>query len=844
MIRFTLRATGIGAVPFPNCQLGSNRPGRPAGTLTASRREPDRIASPLEPFVDLRAAVITERVGDGGIDTCTALTDGLDEALQVLGAALEPDVAIIALGGYGRGEQCIWSDVDVMVLHEGADPEALARTVFYPLWDAGLKVGHAIRTVPESHEAGGADLETLTSLLSARLVAGDGGLYDELMTVVAGLVRTRPLASRLVAEERERRRRDPYPTMTADIKEGRGALRAHQGFWWERRRGQLIGLAADAPGSDETDARATLLAIRNALHAAAGRPLDRFLHDVRDRAAAWLETDVPSLATELTAALHTGDRLADRRWPDLHVEQDPMIGFGRRIFGAIRSRFSAPNDAAAIPDTVLTLAMRAAGRKTGAWFDAAEEETIRTAPAQPWTAADRAAFVSLLSAGARGRTIFGLLEEFGWVEQEFPEWGPISTAPQLAPFHDHPVGAHLWRTTDEMQGLIEGGGEAGTIATEVGSTEELLLAAFLHDIGKARGGDHANVGADLAAGFLRSAGFGPATTGVVVDAVRHHLLLSETATRRDIANPGVIDEVAVRAGDLRRLNVLYLLTIADLRATGTTMWSPWRATLLRTLYQRVQEALEVGEAPPATPDVQAILEAAETAVDSRAVEEHVAAMPSDYLEVATPGDVLWHLEVAARLTGPAVVSVDPADPGRVLVAGADRSGFLLAVSRAFTANGVAILDARLRTRSDGIALDTFRVCDDRTGDGVDPHRWEAISRQLVDALSAGYDFGPAIRRRAETYQQPPTDPDTLEVRTRSAGLGTMVEVRGPDRIGLLTDIVEALHDEGLDIQLARIDTMGGEARDVFTIRRADGTPIRDESDLAGLRQRLADRLGS
>ncbi|NNC91788.1 MAG: hypothetical protein HKN80_04790, partial [Acidimicrobiia bacterium] len=137
----------------------------------------DHIASPVEPFLDVRAAIITARVGDGGTDTCEALTAGLDEALQALGAALPADAAVIALGGYGRREQCIWSDVDVMVLHADADPESLARSVFYPLWDAGLKVGHAIRTVPESHEAGSADLETLTSLLSARLISGDGGLY-------------------------------------------------------------------------------------------------------------------------------------------------------------------------------------------------------------------------------------------------------------------------------------------------------------------------------------------------------------------------------------------------------------------------------------------------------------------------------------------------------------------------------------------------------------------------------------------------------------------------------------------------------------------------------------------
>ena len=190
------------------------------------------------------------------------------------------------------------------------------------------------------------------------------------------------------------------------------------------------------------------------------------------------------------------------------------------------------------------------------------------------------------------------------MDREFPEWGPVATAPQLAPFHDHPVGAHLWRTVDEMQAMINDDGDTAEIVDEVGSTEELLLAAFLHDIGKARGGNHEIVGAELAATFLRRAGFGPATIGVVVNAVRLHLLLAQTATRRDIADPAVIDEVAATVGDLHHLQVLYLLTIADLRATGTTMWNEWRATLLRRLYRRVARRSRRARPSARRPDIE------------------------------------------------------------------------------------------------------------------------------------------------------------------------------------------------------------------------------------------------
>jgi [protein-PII] uridylyltransferase len=803
--------------------------------------ETDLTASPLTPFLELRSQVASQRIGDGGPETCAALTAGLDSALRELAADLAPGAAVVALGGYGRREQCLWSDIDVMLLRRGGDPDPMVRAVLYPLWDAHLKVGHSVRTIEESREAGRERLDTLTSLLSARLVAGDTTLFAELMTTVAELVRTRPLSPRLVAQERERRALDPYPTMRADLKEGRGALRTHQGFWWERRRAELVGLPTESPDQDEAGARDRLLAIRNALHAAAGRAEDRFVVDLREPAARWLDEDVYSVAAGLTAALHTGDRIADRRWPDLHVEQDQMVGLGRRIFGAIRSRFS-PSQPLRDPDEkVLSIAVRAAARPEGAWFESSEEASVRAAPRTDWTATDRAAFISLLSGGARGRAVFGRLEALGWVEEVFPEWGPVGTAPQLAPFHDHPVGAHLWRTVDEILALTTGGGEAEAIADDVGSTEELVLAAFFHDIGKARGGDHDVVGAELAAGFLRRTGFGPATIGVVVHAVRHHLLLSETATRRDIADLDVIDEVAAKVGDLHALRVLYLLTIADLTATGTTMWNAWRATLLRRLFGAVAQAIEAGGAVRATADVEAIMEAGGARFGRRSVEEHLAALPNEYLDVATPHDILWHLDVVADLDGPATLSVHPADPDRVLVVGEDRTGFLLAVTSAFTAHGIEVADARLHTRSDGIALDTFHVRDDRTGNSVPEERWGQVTHGIHTALADRYALRPVIRERRLAYRRADHDPTAVDVRAHQTSRFTALEVRAPDRVALLADVVAALHDEGLNVHLARIDTMGGEARDIFHVTRL-GVPIRIEPELAALCGRLRDRL--
>jgi [protein-PII] uridylyltransferase len=583
--------------------------------------------------------------------------------------------------------------------------------------------------------------------------------------------------------------------------------------------------------------------VRNALHAAAGRAVDRFVTDLREPAAHWLGSDVLTTAARLTAALDVGERLADRRWPDLHAEQDRLVGLGRRVFSSLRSRFSPAEPSSRDDDSVPAIAVRAAGRVDGARLTGDEERLVACAAPTPWSVADRNHLLTLLSAGTRGRAIFDRLRELGWVERELPEWTVVATAPQIAPFHDHPVGPHLWRTVDEVLAIASSRDELAEIAAELGSTEELVLAAFLHDIGKAHGGEHEVVGAGLAADILQRLGFGPATMGVVVDVVRNHLLLSETATRRDIADLTVIGDVAARIGDRRRLDVLYLVTVADLRATGTSTWNEWRATLLRILYERTRQAMAIGVAPPATADIDAILAVAAPETSRRAVEEHVAAMPPDYLDTASPGQVMSHIRAAAELSGPVSISSDASDPGLVLVSGADRTGFLLAVTRAFAAHGIGVVDARLRTRDDGIALDTFRVRDDVGGGSVDGERWPAVEMAIEAALTGADDLRPAVRRRAHHYDTAGSrgGAPTLRITARRSGPHTAVEVRAQDRIGLLAEIVEALGAEGLDIHLAKIDTLGGEARDVFHVRRS-GAPIVVEAERDALCRRIRDRL--
>ena len=794
---------------------------------------------PLDGFLATRDRLRIEAVGDGGLDTCMVLTAALDDAVDQLFRGITGDWAVVALGSYGRRELCLWSDVDVMLLHGGGETDRLVKAVLYPLWDANLKVGHSVRTVRECGAAARERIDSMTSLLSARLVAGAPALLVDLEKELTRVAAGRPLTPHLAVIERERRQTEPYPVMAANVKSGRGGLRTYQALGWERRRAQLLDRAWDEESVEERAARSTLLAVRNALHASERRAFDVYDFDVREPVARWLGTDVATVSQDLCRALQLGDRLAEKRWPGLLGSGDPVARIGRRVLGKVGRRRAG----GAVAETVgpLVAAADLATGPAGALADVSARASLGLPSQGQWTERDRRAFLQLIAAGERGRVVFGWLEEIGWAQREFPEWEEISARPQLAAFHEHPVDVHLWRTTDEMVRLI---GEPDAIATRIltdldAAEELLLLSAFLHDIGKGAGGDHSEQGADVAAGFLNRAGFPPVIVELVGSAVRHHLLLARTALRRDIASPDVIGELARTVGEIATLHILYLLTIADSKATGRTMWSDWKETLLRQLYLRVASQLEDGVEPYVVraEDVAGISQGRFTV---EAVDEHLSGLPADYAVVTDAREVAWHLEVVSGLVDQTVLSVGESG-GRVLVVGHDRRGFLLSVCRALAANGIGVHDARLFTRADGVVIDVFEVSDDRSGDPVEAERWLGVEETLAGLESNGRTLLERVRQRAAAYDMGRQSRVTVRPRPELPQLHSVLEVRATDRVGLLVDVVEALYDEGLDLHLARIDTRANQAIDVLHVSRS-GSPIRDEVELADLCRRLEGRI--
>lgn len=750
------------------------------------------------------------------------LTTATDEAI----AALDPDksVTVVAVGGYGAGRLSLHSDIDLLLLHDGGSTgPAAARSLVYPLWDAGLRVGHGFRTVRECLTLARDDLTALCSVLTARLVAGPSHRFERLEYGLARLLRNERsgLAEVLAADENEVWTREPFALQEPNLKESRGGLRSLDRIRWMRRRDELVLGASEVTTPDEEAAERVLLGTRTALHAVRGRPHELYAIDLRVTVGRWLQTDPLDVAGVVYGAMGAVDILAGARWSGVrHLGSDPLSATGRRVVRFVRQRWGR----AAPPSGMMGMALEAAGEGSG-HLDSHRLSLVREAPAPDWDEGDRRALLELLAGGRPAWEAFLGLWAGGWVDRALPELAHLRGLPQSAPFHLHPVDAHLGATVAEVLALADGAEDwCETIADELGGLDEVLLAALLHDAGKGLGGDHSIRGAELTRELLGRMGFDTDVASLVSEVVRHHLLLTEVAFRRDIDDPTVIGEVAEVVGDPHLLRVLTLLTVADSRATGPESWSRWRSSLMRRLFSKVDDALG-----PGTPDIERrrmerLRSLLGAELGERAIDRHLAALPEGHLLRFGSTAVAAHIRLAAAppQNGRIASIVDRGDPVSTLfTAAADRPGLLASITGVLALDGIEVIEARVATRRDGLALDSFRVVDP----GGDETRWDEIRRRL--ALASETVLAEPIARRRRSHFSSATNTTEPEVVTRRRGPHVTVEVRTADRIGLLHDLAVALSELGLDVDLAKIDTRGDRVVDTFWVRDPEDGPERD-----------------
>ena len=781
----------------------------------------------LQPFLEARSAVagraFARPVHSAGLVLCHELSDALDQSLRNLAADLPPEgVAVIALGGGGRREQSRHSDIDLMLLFDRQPARAVTEPVLYPLWDSGLKVGHSVRTLRQVGGAARENVQTFTTLLDARLVAGDEALYERFRKGWRKTVRGGQdwLREELAATHEARRLREPWQLQEPDVKTSRGGLRSLQTVLW-LASARAIAEDGEPPelASELAEAREVLLATRNALHSLGDRPNDRVLRDL--------------LGTVC-------ERLGVDRWD-----------WSRRLSMGMRAVDAAAGEA-------LRASASSGGRRWSGWLPwgrPADRDGQRAADSSADHGdGDLARLLAVLDEAHPGGSL-DPLPRSAWLDRLLPEWEVLRNQPHVAPFHDHPVDVHSWRTVSEATWLLDSEEEPGAAepASELDSRRDLQLAALLHDIGKGHEGAHEDVGAVITERFADRAGLGDETAGLLAATVRHHLLLPMVATRRDIADEHVIRDVAEQVGDVRTLNLLYLISVADAKACGSDVWNPWTAQLMRSLYTRVREALsDVSLRTAVARRRRAAIQGLSGWVAPQAVEAHLDRMPVNYVLSIDPLAIGRHIELIAQgvldsRAGHAPTPMLHYDRlgtiDRLTIVTADQPGILQAVAGTLTVHNVNVLGGTAFTRDDGIAVDVMHLGDAR-GREIDDRRWERIIEAVPSAIAGEFPIEQRLAETRDAYREQTVAPIPTSITVDNSGSSgySILEIRAADRLGLLYAITSVLHELGLDIHMAKVNTLGNEIVDAFYVQRANGRRVEDEDEIERLAAHIADAV--
>jgi len=774
-----------------------------------------------------------------------------------------PRTALVALGGYGRGALCPHSDIDLLVLHDDADPvgvTAIAQRLLYPLWDAGFTVGHAVRTPQGSAELAAERLDSATAVIDARLLAGDRGLFEKLLEEVVRPLLADPdaFAGRLADDARERRERYGSTTylLEPELKEGGGGLRDVQALGWlEAVRGLPAvgdGLLRPAERERLEVAEEFLTRVRSALHLEAGRRADRLLLEQQPSVARALGfEDEPGLAAVdgLMRAVFQHARTVDALMEDVILRDRPLQA---------EAAPESPKLVESVSDALGLVALAVEGDRVLAASEVEAIEAVDPGDRIEWMPEVREAFLRILRAGSRAVEGLEALDRVGLLSRLIPEWGDVRCRPQRDPYHRYTVDVHLLRALGDMARALAEPDEADPMevaaSSEIAERDGALLGALLHDIGKTGGGGgggHVAVGERVASAILQRMRLSQATVELARAMVADHLLLPDTATRRDLTDDDLILDVAARIGTPERLAALYLLAKADARATGPAAWTSWRQALIRELVAKIQRVFERGQMGVEVAELlsDAIGHIRRLLSDRPAadVERFVLRMPRNFFLSVPPARIAKLYPTIAPDLGRAEVRtmVEPGAPAgtfELLVVAADRPGLLSWIAGALSLAGLSILTAQVFTTEDGAAVDVFGVKGAFEPE-VGEERWREFRSLLRKAIEGRVSLEDRMIEKRRHYPPPRVDvPVTVSIDNDASDFFTVVEVGGPDRIGLLHDITRTLAELRLDVHLAKVATYTGRVIDAFYVRDAVGSKLEDPDQVAALEAAMRGRL--
>ena len=805
--------------------------------------------------------------------------------------------AIIALGGYGRQEQCVHSDVDLLLLFKKKVPreaENLIQEIIYPLWDIGLDVGYATRSLKESWTLAGKDFEVLIPLLDARFVCGWSVIYSALMDELREKILLKKATAIInwLVEKNEMRHSlygDSAYLLEPNLKEGQGGLRDYHTMLWIARIEfnvklprdlEYLGLLSHEEFQSLTRALAFIWNVRNRIHYICKRKCDRL----------YFESQI-KLSRALNYRKNNGQEPVERFMGELHAQMEALkqqhlvflyeLGFEKKRKRKKKSQkrsavdglevikwgmlnFVAPEEIVKAPDLLmkifaessrLKIPLSAEAKRLVKEFSHLVNQESRSSEPMVKT------FERILVAPGSEFNVLNEMLNTGILQKFIPEFQSICNRIQYDEYHLYPLDKHLLRTVQTIRKL----GTAKDSSLEPlcekiynGLKKKKLLfwAALLHDIGKtASGEDHSTQGARMVKNILTQKGLDAEDVSTVTFLVQEHLLLIKAATRRDIHDEETALVCARKIRDIERLKMLYLLTVADSIATGPMAWNDWTATLLRDLFLKVLNVLEKGEL--ATAEAVGVVEHKKNELTASAANRRAKANIEALLSVMSPRYLLYmpadkikeHIKLYDNL-GDADFIWDIKRPTEastrtVTICAKDRPGLISKIAGVFTLNNIDILDVQIFTWRNQIALDIFSV--KPPPDLIlEDEKWDVAEENLHAALSDALNLPAALKKKVQPYRNGKArlsrKPHRVRVDNTSSSFFTIIEVFTYDFPGLLFSITDALFRCGLNIWVAKIATKSDQVVDVFYVRDVNGQKVDLPDQVAKIKAALMERL--
>jgi len=810
------------------------------------------------------------------------------------------NIALVAVGGYGRGELHPHSDIDLLILLENEKSQHLHEYIAHFLtflWDIGLEVGHSVRTLQQCADEARNDLTIMTNLLESRLVAGEKQLLESMRERI-GPQYMWPSEQFFVGKHNEQRVRhnkynDTEYNLEPNVKGSPGGLRDVQTIMWiaRRRFGMRTLSSLEAPGfltEGEyrllANARAFLWQVRYALHMLSGRNEDRLLLDYQHKIAHLFgyEDDDNKPAIEhfmqryyrVVMGISQLSDLINQYFEETILRTDTVdlpipINERFRIRGGYIETCN-PYVFSDTPAAILEIFVLLAQHPE---IKGVRSQTIRLLRDHRHLIDEEFRhdirninlFLDLFRCTEGVHMNLRRMNRYGILGRYLPEFGSIVGQMQHDLFHIYTVDAHTLNLIKHLRKLrhpdfAEKYSLASAIMSRLPKPELIYLAGLFHDIGKGRGGNHSLQGAEIAEEFGKLHRLPAWDTRLITWLVRNHLVMSVTAQRKDISDPEEIHNFALLVGDQVRLDYLYVLTVADINATNPTLWNSWRAQLLRQLYSETRRALRRGLENPlereeqiTTRQATALSLLTEEGADPDAVEELWSHLGDDYFLRHSAGDIAWHSAAILKHKDhlePLVLVRETTqreyDGGtQIFVYGAHRHDFFAVTVTTLDQLDLSTLDARIMTSKGQFSIETYIVLDaagDRIGD--DPERIQEIRTGLTAALRNPMDYPAIIQRRVPRQLKHFSFTPQITIHNDAQRPYTIIEVIAPDRPGLLARIAGIFLEFNLALVSAKIITLGERIEDVFFITDAEGLPLSDPELCRALQESMIAQLST